>query len=95
MRLKDTGRTAQDIKDLVATYMIDTYERYEFVADYAKDQYLYDGEGGRYLDFYVGIAVNSAGNCNPRVVEAVIDEAQTLMQTFNYPYTIPQALLAE
>ena len=95
MKLSDTGLTAHDIKDLVSTYMIDTYERYDFVAEYAKDQYLYDSEGERYLDFYAGIAVNSAGNCNPRVVEAVIDEAQTLMQTFNYPYTIPQALLAE
>ena len=95
MRLIDTGRTAQDIKDLVSTYMIDTYERYDFVAEYAKDQHLYDSEGGRYLDFYAGIAVNSAGNCNPRVVDAVVDEVQTLMQTFNYPYTIPQALLAE
>ena len=95
MRLSDTGRTAQDIKDLVSTYMIDTYERYDFVAEYAKDQHLYDSEGERYLDFYAGIAVNSAGNCNPRVVDAVVDEVQTLMQTFNYPYTIPQALLAE
>ena len=95
MKLSDTGRTAQDIKDLVSTYMIDTYERYDFVAEYAKDQYLYDSEGERYLDFYAGIAVNSAGNCNPRVVDAVVDEVQTLMQTFNYPYTIPQALLAE
>ncbi len=95
MRLIDTGRTAQDIKDLVSTYMIDTYERYDFVAEYAKDQHLYDSEGERYLDFYAGIAVNSAGNCNPRVVDAVVDEVQTLMQTFNYPYTIPQALLAE
>ena len=95
MKLSDTGRTAQDIKDLVSTYMIDTYERYDFVAEYAKDQHLYDSEGERYLDFYAGIAVNSAGNCNPRVVDAVVDEVQTLMQTFNYPYTIPQALLAE
>ena len=83
MRLSDTGRTAQDIKDLVATYMIDTYERYGFVAECAKNQYLYDSEGERYLDFYAGIAINSAGNCNHRVVEAVIDEVQTLMQTFN------------
>ena len=45
MKLSDTGRTTQDIKDLVSTYMIDTYERYDFVAEYAKDQYLYDSAG--------------------------------------------------
>ena len=95
MRLADTGLKAQDIKDLVSAYMIETYERFDFVAESAKDQYLYDEQGERYLDFYAGIAVNSAGNCNERVVEAAIEQTRTLMHTFNYPYTIPQALLAE
>ena len=48
-----------------------------------------------YLDFYAGIAVNSAGNCNPKVVAAAKDQLDDIMHTFNYPYTIPQALLAE
>ena len=95
MRLADTGLSAQDIRDKVDTYMIETYERFDFLAESAKDQYLYDESGEAYLDFYAGIAVNSAGNCNERVVEAVVEQARTLMQTFNYPYTIPQALLAE
>lgn len=95
MRLAETGLSAQDIKDKVDTYMIETYERFDVLAESAKDQYLYDENGEAYLDFYAGIAVNSAGNCNERVVEAVVEQARTLMQTFNYPYTIPQALLAE
>ena len=95
MRLKDTGRTTQDIKDLVSKYMIETYERFDFLAETAKDQYIYDEEGTPYLDFYAGIAVNSAGNCNEKVVKAVVDQVQDIMHTFNYPYTIPQALLAE
>ena len=95
MRLKETELSAQDIRDKVDRYMIETYERFDFLAESAKDQYLYNESGEAYLDFYAGIAVNSAGNCNGRVVEAVIEQARTLMQTFNYPYTIPQALLAE
>ena len=95
MRLAETGLTAQDIKNKVSTYMIETYERFDFLAESAKDQYIYNENGVPYLDFYAGIAVNSAGNCNERVVEAVVEQARTLMQTFNYPYTIPQALLAE
>lgn len=95
MKLKDTGLTAQDIKDKVSKYMIETYERFDFIAERAKDQYLYDEKGQAYLDFYAGIAVNSAGNCNQKVVDAVIDQVQDVMHTFNYPYTIPQALLAE
>lgn len=57
--------------------------------------YVYDENGNEYLDFYAGIAVNSVGNCNKAVVEAVRTQAGEIMQTFNYPYTVPQALLAE
>ncbi len=95
MKLKDTGLTAEDIKAKVKKYMIETYERFDFLAETAKDQYMYDENGTAYLDFYAGIAVNSAGNCNEKVVKAVQDQAADIMQTFNYPYTIPQALLAE
>ena len=95
MKLKDTGLTFQDIKDKVDKYMIETYERFDFLAETAKDQYMYDENGTPYLDFYAGIAVNSAGNCNPKVVAAVKDQVEDIMHTFNYPYTIPQALLAE
>lgn len=95
MRLKDTGLTAQDIKDKVNKYMIETYERFDFLAETAKDMYIYDENGTPYLDFYAGIAVNSAGSCNEKVVAAVKDQVSDIMHTFNYPYTIPQALLAE
>ena len=95
MKLKDTGLTFQDIKDKVDKYMIETYERFDFLAETAKDQYMYDENGTPYLDFYAGIAVNSAGNCNEKVVVAVKDQVEDIMHTFNYPYTIPQALLAE
>ena len=95
MKLKDTGLTFQDIKDKVDKYMIETYERFDFLVETAKDQYMYDENGTPYLDFYAGIAVNSAGNCNEKVVAAVKDQVEDIMHTFNYPYTIPQALLAE
>ncbi|MDY3971844.1 MAG: aspartate aminotransferase family protein [Clostridia bacterium] len=95
MKLQETGLTAQDIKDKVNKYMIETYERFDFLADSAKGVHMYDENGTEYLDFYAGIAVNSVGNCNEKVVEAVREQAGKIMQTFNYPYTVPQALLAE
>ena len=95
MKLKDTGMTAEELKAKVKKYMIETYERYDFVAETAKDQYMYDANGDAYLDFYSGIAVNSVVNCNPKVVAAIQEQCGDIMQTFNYPYTIPQALLAE
>lgn len=95
MKLTDAGLTKEELKALVDKYMIDTYERFDFVAETAKDMYIYDENGDGYLDFYAGIAVNSAGNCNEKVVAAVKDQVEDIMHTFNYPYTIPQALLAE
>lgn len=95
MKLKDTKLSKEELKELVSTYMIDTYERFDFVAETAKDMYLYDETGESYLDFYGGIAVNSAGNCNEKVVEAIKEQVDDIIHTFNYPYTIPQALLAK
>ena len=72
MKLKDTGLTLQDIKDKVNKYMIETYERFDFLAETAEGMYIYDENGTPYLDFYAGIAVNNAGNRNPKVVAASI-----------------------
>ena len=71
MKLSDTGLSEQELKDMAKTYMIETYERYDFVAERAEGMYLYDPQGNAYLDFYGGIAVNNAGNCNPKVVAAL------------------------
>ncbi len=95
MKLKDTGYSAQELKGIVNKYMIETYERYDFIAETADGMYLYDENGNAFLDFYGGVAVNSVGNCNKKVIDAVKDQLDDIMHTFNYPYTIPQALLAK
>ena len=40
MKLKDLGLTKQDIKDKVSKYMIDTYERFDFLAETAEGRYI-------------------------------------------------------
>ena len=75
--------------------MVETYPRYDFIAERAEGMYLYDEKGEAYLDFYGGVAVNSPGNRNPKVVAAVKDQMDDIMHTFNYPYTVPQALLSK
>lgn len=95
MQLKETGLTKEELKGLVSKYMIDTYERFDFVADTAEGMYIYDENKEAYLDFYGGIAVNSAGNKNEKVVAAVKEQVEDVIHTFNYPYTVPQALLAQ
>jgi 4-aminobutyrate aminotransferase len=41
--------------------------------------YLYDFEGRRYLDFVAGIATMNVGHCHPAVVEAICNQARTLI----------------
>ena len=53
-------------------------------------------EGGReYLDVGGGWGVNSLGHCHHVVAEAVTEQVQTLIQTSNQFYTIPQIRLAQ
>lgn len=37
MKLKDTGLTKQELKEMVDKYMIDTYERFDFIAKEQKE----------------------------------------------------------
>ena len=95
MLWQECGKTPDEIRALAKKYLIETYERFDFVCVRAEGMHLYDENGEAYLDFYGGIAVNSAGSCNPKVVAAVREQVGRVIHTFNYPYTIPQALLAE
>lgn len=95
MKLTDVGISSNEVKEIINKYMIDTYERYDFIAETASDMYLYDENNEAYLDFYSGIAVNNAGNCNKNVVKAIKEQADDIIHTFNYPYTIPQTVLAK
>ena len=61
MKLEETGLTFEDIKEKVNKYMIETYERMDFLAESAKDQYIYNEKGEKYLDFYAG----SKSGCRP------------------------------
>ena len=54
-----------------------------------------DEAGKEYLDFVGGWAVNSLGHCHPVVVEAITEQAQSLIHTSNQFYTVPQLRLAQ
>lgn len=95
MKLKDIGKTKEEIKEMYDTYFHETFKRFDFVANQGEGSYVIDENGKEYLDFMAGIAVNSAGHCNKNVVSAIIDQCQTMMHASNYCYTVPQAMAAE
>lgn len=51
------------------------------VADHAKDQYIWDIEGRRYLDFFGGILTVSVGHCNDEITERALAQLQKLQHT--------------
>ncbi len=51
------------------------------IAERAKDQYIWDIEGKRYLDFFGGILTVSVGHCNEEITERAITQLQKLQHT--------------
>src|SRR2546427_3738673 len=56
---------------------------------------VWDADGKEYLDLVAGWAVNNLGHCHPAVTHAIAEQADTLVQTSNQFYTVPQLLLAQ
>ena len=51
------------------------------IADRAKDQYIWDIDGKRYLDFFGGILTVSVGHCNDEISERTIAQLRKLQHT--------------
>jgi acetylornithine/N-succinyldiaminopimelate aminotransferase len=81
--------------ELERKYFMHTVERTPVTLVRGQGARVWDEGGREYLDFVGGWAVNSLGHCHPAVVEAVTEQAHTLIQTSNQFYTIPQVRLAE
>ncbi len=56
--------------------------------------FLWDEDGKKYTDFLSGIAVCSLGHCHPKITQAIMKQASTLVHVSNLFYTKPQADLA-
>ena len=64
------------------------------VIERAKDQYVWDADGNRYLDFFGGIVTISVGHCNERVNARVHEQIDRLQHVSTVFATAPQAELA-
>jgi len=51
------------------------------VVDHAKDQYIYDIDGKKYLDFFGGILTVSVGHCNDEITQRTMEQLQKVQHT--------------
>lgn len=86
----------EQIKNLDKTYYFNTFgERIPLAFTHGKGVFLYDTEGKKYMDLLGGIAVNSVGHGNSRLVKAITSQAKKLIHCSNLYYIPTQAELAE
>lgn len=51
------------------------------IVDHAKDQFLWDKDGKRYLDFFGGVLTVAVGHCNDEITERTIQQLRTIQHT--------------
>ncbi len=71
------------------TYLAKNYNRKKISFKYGKGSYLYSTNKKKYLDFVQGIAVNSLGHANPKLIKTVKDQSKKLWHVSN-AFQIPE-----
>ena len=85
----------QEISDLEAKYLFQTYKRSEVYCSHGEGAYVFDLEGRRYLDFLAGISVNNLGYNHPRIKSVIEEQGGRLIHCSNLFYNQHQGLLAQ
>ena len=86
---------SQEIINLCAKYILNTYTRTPVVFVRGKGTSIWDIEGRCYLDFFPGWAVSGIGHCHKRVVQAVKNQLKDIIHVSNNFYSKQQVVLAE
>ena len=83
------------LEEMDKQYVLGTYARdyTNFVKGVGST--LYDDKGRDYIDFASGIAVNSVGHANPRLTDAICEQARKIIHISNLQVIEPQAKLAK
>ena len=86
---------SEDWKQIESQYYMNVVRRQPIVLEKGYGTKVWDTDGNEYLDFTSGWAVTNLGHCHPAVTNAIKEQAETLLQTSNQFYTIPQLKLAQ
>jgi len=84
-----------DWPELDKKYYIQTMVRHPVTLVRGEGVRVWDDKGKEYLDCVGGLAVDCLGHCHPVVVDAMTEQARTLIQVSLWYYNIPMLKLAE
>ena len=84
-----------DLQSVDDASVIGTYARLPLQVVRGAGSWVWDEDDNQYLDLLCGISVTNLGHCHPQVVDAIRDQARTLIHASNLFYTEPGIRLAE
>lgn len=85
----------KEIIEMDSKYVMHTYGRQPIALVKGKESTVWDADGKSYIDCVAGIAVNNVGHANPKVAEAICNQAKKLIHTSNLYYLEEQVTLAK
>ena len=94
MRKDTIMKTTSDIQKSEQN-ILHTYNRFPVVLEKGEGVYLYDVDGGKYLDFAAGIAVCALGYSNDEYKQALKDQIDKLTHVSNLYYNNPMTEAGE
>jgi ornithine--oxo-acid transaminase len=81
MQTLQVAKDSQYYLDLEEKYGAHNYHPLPVVLTRGKGVFLWDVEGKRYYDFLSGYSAVNQGHCHPKIVAALVEQAQTLTLT--------------
>ncbi len=95
MQQATLGSKTQALMERGQTHVATTYGRAPVALVRGEGTRVWDADGKMYYDFLSGLGVNNLGHCHPKVVEAIRQQAGTLLHVSNLYHIQPQIELAE
>jgi len=83
------------VKNLYDKYVLNTYTKTDLCLVKGKDEYVWDIEGRKYLDFFPGWAVSGIGHCNKYVIKNIRKQLNKIIHVSNNYYNELQGELSE
>ena len=82
-------------RELIDNYEVNVYPKRDIVIVRGKEAKVWDDTGKEYIDCAAGIGVATVGHCNPKVVEAIRVQSETLITNPGIFYNDKRAMMLE